>query len=166
MNETKRQRLRESLERSRALSPALLAPDDYVSRGNAQFRLENYEEAIREYDLALDLEPHSETALFNKGVALVRSGLVSEEAGDYEQALLYYDKALEVRPNYADAYFHNACLLANLKRPHEAFDNLAAAISNDADLRQVAMTALAFAPLRDDPRFRELVGEDDPPPPA
>ncbi len=46
----------------------------YYNRGNAYYDKKDYAHAIPDYDHALLLKPHYPTALFNRGLAKLRSG--------------------------------------------------------------------------------------------
>ena len=66
------------------------------NKGIALEDLEKYEEAIAEFDRAIELEPRDENTYNNKGNAL-------RELGRYEEAIAEYDKALEIYPDYLKA---------------------------------------------------------------
>jgi tetratricopeptide (TPR) repeat protein len=71
----------------------------YLELGNNYARQQQYEEAIKNYDLALVEDPNDIAALLNKGAAL-------KDLGRYDEAIEQFDKALEIDPNNAIA-LHN-----------------------------------------------------------
>ncbi len=66
-------------------------------RGAAWHDKENYENAIKSYDKAIEINPQYAKAYSNRGVAKFVSG-------DIAGALLDYDKAIEINPQLAGAY--------------------------------------------------------------
>ena len=72
MSTTRETQLRDFLEKARPLSPVLVTPEGYVSRGNARYELGEYEAALYEYEAALAQRPMYVNALFNKGIVLAR----------------------------------------------------------------------------------------------
>ena len=87
----------------------IIAQDDnsaaaYVSRGNARYKVKDYQGAISNYNKALEIDPNYAKAYLNRGVA--RSNLK-----DYQGAISDYDKALKIDPNYADAYVNRGSAL-------------------------------------------------------
>ncbi|MEQ8189956.1 MAG: tetratricopeptide repeat protein [Candidatus Eremiobacterota bacterium] len=87
--------------------------DAWNNKGNALYKLKKYEEAIKCYDKALEIDPDYAYAWFNKGNALNR--LEKDE-----EAIKCYDKALEIDPNNANAWFCKGLALKDLKKYEEA----------------------------------------------
>ncbi len=81
------------------------------------------------------------------------------EAKDYEGALQIVRQALEEYPGNPLAHYNVACMTSLLGRPDDAIEHLQAALDGHPDYAENARTDDDFAPLRDDPRFKELVGE-------
>lgn len=71
--------------------------DELFQEGNSLALEKNYEEAIKYYDRALELEPNSVKILLNKALALTF-------LQRYEESELYFDKAIEISPDFADAW--------------------------------------------------------------
>jgi tetratricopeptide (TPR) repeat protein len=76
-----------------------------------------------------------------------------------------YDKAhealMEVHEEFPDdptVLFNLACAESLLGRPDEAIKHLEQSIANDKSFRELAKTDTDFDPIREDERFRELVG--------
>jgi tetratricopeptide (TPR) repeat protein len=69
----------------------------YNGRGNANYTLGNYRQAIEDYDRAIEINPDFLDAHNNRGDAYI--GL-----GNYRQAIEDYNRAIEIKPAYADAY--------------------------------------------------------------
>lgn len=116
------------------------------NKGLALFNLKRYEEAIRCYDRALEINPEL-PVWANKGLALgglkryeeaIRcydrgleldsrdelawnnKGLALHDLKRYEEAIRCYDSALEINPQHKDAWNNKGADLMNLKRYEEA----------------------------------------------
>jgi tetratricopeptide (TPR) repeat protein len=66
--------------------------DSLVNKGNALFKLGNYDDSLSTYDLTLEIHPDHFEALTNK--AYVLHNLLK-----FEEALEYYDRSLSIDPN-------------------------------------------------------------------
>ena len=59
----------------------------YVERGNEQFRLQQYESAVAEYDKAIELDPRQVTAYSNRGNAHFKLEQYERAVADYTEAI-------------------------------------------------------------------------------
>ena len=61
--------------------------------------LKQHQEAIADYDKAIELNPKYFNAYYNRGTA--KDGLKQ-----YKESIADYDKAIELDPKYFDAYYN------------------------------------------------------------
>lgn len=94
------------------------------NRGFSLRKMERYEEAVRDYTAALQLDPAHTKALYNRAVALERLRRHEAAADDYG-AVLARD------PGNAPARQNRGCLLLRLGRLQEAVADLSAALEAD-----------------------------------
>lgn len=107
----------------------------YNNRGISKYKLEQYREAIKDYDRAIKLNINDSEAYNNRGCAKAKLRLYEEaikdfdraielninyseaynnrgtakaDFGDYKGAIEDFDKAIELNPNYSDNYFNKA----------------------------------------------------------
>lgn len=97
------------------------APDAEVFsyHGAALVFLGRFDEALKQFDKAIEINPQDALAWGNKGVAL-------DELGRYEEAITCYDKAIEINSKYAEAWYNKGVALGYLGRYEEAvtcYDN-------------------------------------------
>jgi tetratricopeptide (TPR) repeat protein len=71
------------------------------SRGNTQKDLQQFEDALASYDLALAIKPDHAEALNNRGVIL-------QDLGRLDEAAASYDRALAIASDYTEAYTYLA----------------------------------------------------------
>jgi len=106
--------------------------DNWLAHNNlgiALFALGALQEGLRQFETAVQLQPHSATAHFNLADALGRSGK-SEEAIQENQ------QALRLRPDYPEARYNLAELLTALGRNQEAIAQYGEALRLDPDRAQ------------------------------
>jgi len=84
-----------------------------TDKGNGLLKLGRYEEAIRYFDKALEIDPRNETVLNNKGISLA-------SLGRYEESIRCFDKALKIDPNNVAAMYGKSIGLDNLGRNRDA----------------------------------------------
>jgi tetratricopeptide (TPR) repeat protein len=77
---------------------------------------------------------------------------------EYEKAREALLEAHEEFPDDATVLFNLACAESLLGQADEAVDHLRQSIANDESFRELAQTDSDFDPIRDDSRFKELVG--------
>ena len=87
--------------------------EEWNNKGIALKNLSRYDEAIKAYDKALDLDPKFVYAWYNKGSAL-------DDLGRYDEAIKAYDKALDLYPKFVYAWNGKGIALKNLSRYDEA----------------------------------------------
>jgi tetratricopeptide (TPR) repeat protein len=73
----------------------------------------NHAEAVRQIDLALEVNPSVAAAHNNRGGAL-------RELKRFEEALASYDRAIALKPNFTEALYNRGLALTELKRFDEA----------------------------------------------
>ena len=70
----------------------------YLLRGNANYYLTNYIEAIKDYNIVIERIPSENGGYYNRG-------LCKFKLEDYRGAILDYDKAIENNPKIAETYY-------------------------------------------------------------
>jgi tetratricopeptide (TPR) repeat protein len=98
----------------------------FTQRGLEHLRLEQYEEAMADYEEALRCDPASATAFFGLGIAHFRTG-------QWEKALAAYSKLVELQPGNADGWYGRAQTYAKLERWHEADSDYSQALKLKGD---------------------------------
>ncbi len=71
------------------------------NRGNAYFKKGDYDRAIKDYDMAIELLPSYARPLNNRGLAY-------QKKGDYDRAIKDFDETIKLSPNYARAFANRA----------------------------------------------------------
>lgn len=84
-----------------------------------------YIEALRSYDMAIDISPHDKVAWDNKGIVLTHQG-------KYEEGIQAHDKAIMLDQQYALAWTNKGLNLIHQGKYEDAIKTLKVAISLDA----------------------------------
>ena len=108
------------------LPAILLTADDYLTRGNAYYKAEDYQQALEAYSRALELTPDVPEALNNRGNALVK-------LERYEEAFRVYNHALELKPDYAEALSNRGGALTEMGRYDDALKDCSRALELKPD---------------------------------
>ncbi|HON37076.1 MAG TPA: tetratricopeptide repeat protein [Methanothrix sp.] len=96
-------------------SSGLATRDDWLKRGVENFRFQEYGEAIKAFDNALNIDGNYVDAWMNKGSAL-------HELGMYQDAIEAYDQAIRIEPKNANAWKRKGFALKKLDLDSEAKD--------------------------------------------
>lgn len=115
-----------------------------------------YEEAEEQALWAIELDPDTLDVRNNYGNLLVR-------LGRYEEAAEQYRAATAIDPSHPWPHYNLACLYSLQGKKEDALAELAFAIERHPPFRDEAKTDGDFDPLRDDPRFIALVGDETDP---
>jgi Flp pilus assembly protein TadD len=95
------------------VEPNQLSAEEWFERAYSFYENKNFDEAIRCYQKAIELEPDLDAAHNNLGI-------VFRHLKRYDEAETAFRKAIELNPDYAQAYSNLGILLKNLKRYDEA----------------------------------------------
>ncbi len=80
-------------------------------------------------------------------------------SGEYDKAAELLERVRAEHPDDATVLYNLACAESLRGRNAEALERLAEAVAQQERFRELARTDSDFESLRDEPRFRELVGE-------
>ena len=89
-------------------------------------------------------------------------GVVALNIGDFVQAKMLFEKALKLRPDDAYILYSLAAAHAQGGAAEEALSCLEQAVIKQPRLRHRALNDNDFGPLKEDRRFRELLGAESP----
>lgn len=79
-------------------------PEEYLSKGNDDFKLGNFDRAIVEYTKAIDINPNLAKAYNNRGVAYAQEGSLSRAIADFTMAIANNLKDAQAHNNRGHAY--------------------------------------------------------------
>lgn len=96
----------------------------YINRGNAYVVDEKYNEAISDYNEAIELEPAAADAYIDRAIA-------KSKQDDINGAIEDYDKAIEIGPADAEMYSERALLKIQIQNVAGAIKDFSSAISLD-----------------------------------
>jgi len=83
------------------------------------------------------------------------------QEGDYDRAIEIVTEGLEHHPEHATMLYQLSCYQALAGRSEEAIGYFERAVSGSPDLAEWARGDSDLDSIRDDPRFRELVGDEN-----
>jgi len=173
-------------QRAIDLDPKLAYPHNGL--GNVYAALGRYEEALAAYQRAIDLDPksayahnglgnvyrdlgrHDEAlAAYRRAIeldpkyALPHNGLgnVYRDLGRYEEALAAYQRAIELDSKLVYPHYNLARLEARWGNKETALQHLERAIALDQRWKGYARKAPEFESMRNNPRFKALVGVNE-----
>ncbi len=176
-------KLAEAVARLDILPPPYTA-EEFAASASAKQALGRYDEALAEYNKALELRPDYARALINRGIiyrhlkqydkaladynrtlelipdspsTLYNRGITYRHLERYEEALADYASALQLKPGYPRPLYNSACVLSLMGKSDESLSYLQKAIDADEKYRQMAADDSDFDNIRDDPRFRRLI---------
>jgi tetratricopeptide (TPR) repeat protein len=123
-----------------------------AEKARAFFELGDYDESETCLNEFLQIDPNNIKALDLMSVVIYKQG----KAG---KALEYSNKALMLDQSYAPALYNRACYFAKSGRVEESLVDLEKAINFDSAFMELAKKEDDFSVLRDNPRFKSLIGE-------
>lgn len=157
----------------------------YSNCGGAKFKLGLYNDAIKDYDLAIKLNDKNYEAYFNRAIvnrmlqnnqlalkdydkaielqpdfydAYNNRGVVKSDLGDYADAISDYDKVIELSPKDSRAYFNKACAYALMGNKIEALNWLDKSLQLDYSVENV-LKDKDWKNYLDDVDFRNLIAK-------
>jgi len=86
----------------------------HVVRGYAYFKMGNYDQAVKDFDYAIELDPTNPVPLYDRGN-------VESSMGLYDKAIVDYSNAIQLRSTYASA-FNNRCFAYNARAQAGDYD--------------------------------------------
>ena len=90
--------------------------EDYFNSGIAYYELGEYQQAIKDFNQAIRLDPKFAEAYNNRGSAYYGKG-------QYDEAIADYTKAIELNPKYDKAYNNRGTGYINLGKKDRACDD-------------------------------------------
>ncbi|MFK7798485.1 MAG: tetratricopeptide repeat protein [Aureispira sp.] len=98
--------------------------EDYYNKGVGHFQSGDYTKAIKDYDIAIQIDPKYATAYIGRGAA-------KYHLGRYADAIKDYDTAIQIDPKYDLAYHNRGNAKYNLGRYADAIKDHDTAIQID-----------------------------------
>jgi len=162
---------RDSLTNERSRRPAALeAPQvdpkvqEALDRANGQYQAQLFHEAIASYDEALDIDSRKGTLdSIQRTLVYSKMGASYRQQGLAPEAIRLLERAVEEVPQNSEAYYELALsysvsgrLALAMSALSKAFDN-AATLADQRKTLLLARTDSELEPLRDLPKFQELI---------
>ncbi|MDZ4277938.1 MAG: tetratricopeptide repeat protein [Dehalococcoidia bacterium] len=104
-------------------------PADLVERAALYLSMSEFDLAINDYDIAIDIDPNNTEALVGRALAFWRQGQVHSALSDYAAAL-------EIDPGYVPTLYNRANAYAAMRWYEEAIKDYSAALELDPNLAE------------------------------
>ena len=117
-----------------------LDTDSYLNRGVAYGKKGLYDQAIVDFNKAVELNPRDATAYYNRGISYGKKG-------QYDQAIVDFNKAIELDPRDAAAYYNRGISYEKRGQHDRAILDFTKAIEiNPGMLRHTSIGGLPIFP--------------------
>jgi tetratricopeptide (TPR) repeat protein len=118
---------------------AVIRADTHINFGNAFLVKGEIQDAIGQYEQALQLNPNDPNVPVNLATALLR-------ADRFEEAIGYYERALRIDPNDAHAHYNLGIALVKVGQPGQGIEHFEQALRIDPDYAEahVILGSLLF----------------------
>ena len=118
-------------------------------RGYAYIELNEYEQAIKDFNKVIELNPNYAEDYYGRGYAYA-------ELNEYERAIEDYDRTIALNPKFAEAYYNRGLAYAELNEYKRAIEDYGKAIAlNPDDAGAYNNRGLAYAELKEHERAIE-----------
>ncbi len=125
--------------------------DAYYNIGNAMFLKGDYKDALANYEKSVQLDPAFQGGLLNMAMAYYYQR-------DFKTGDIYFEKAKKIDPNNPILWYDRAVGLVLEGRNVQALESLKKAVKMKPELRYSAIEEPSFAPIKDTPEFKRLMG--------
>lgn len=95
--------------------------ENHLKKGRIYRRKGEYDEAIREYEWAVELKS-------DYVEAYIGLGCTYDDMKEYEKAIEEYTKAIELRPDYVIAFYNRGCAYDGMRKHKKAIEDYTRAI--------------------------------------
>ena len=112
--------------------------------------LAQYENALKQFESATNLNPDYTDSWVGKGYALMY-------LNRFDEALASFDKAIKINAGDPNPWYNKACIYAVQNKKGEAIESLKKSIELKPEFRQNAKTDTWLDNLKDDDDFKKLV---------
>ena len=102
----------------------------YLKQGNEYFEKGQYDEAILNFNHALEISPEYAEAYVMRGKAY-------DKKGGYDHAIKDFNRALEINPEYAEVYYHLGLTYKQKGQYDEAISNYDKALEINPRMKKV-----------------------------
>ena len=106
----------------------VISPEIHISRGDASFQSQSYQESILHYQSAIKIDPNHDRAYHKIGIAYFNLGL-------YERAIEYYSKAIDINPDKIEAYHGREIVYHMMSNHQKGVDDLTKALEIDDSVK-------------------------------
>ncbi len=103
---------------------------DLYKKANTFYELQRYEDALSNYQKAIEIKPEYARAWNGQAKVLYK-------LNSYQEALSAYDKAIEIEPDYRDSWSGRGFVLSKLQRYQEAISSFDKALKLESESPQV-----------------------------
>jgi tetratricopeptide (TPR) repeat protein len=124
-------------------------PEMYYRKGNSLKNDGKLNEAIHQYQKALEIQPDFTPAMNDIGLIYVAKG-------EYDKAFSSYQKIIELKPDNYIAYYNVACIYAKQNKIEEAVDWLKKAVNRGFKDWEYLKTDKDLENIRGSSHFKEL----------
>jgi tetratricopeptide (TPR) repeat protein len=108
----------------------------YYDEGVSYYNEKNYDEAIKNFEKVVMINPNNEKAREYLAYSWYGKGIDFNRQGMYSEAIICYDKAIEIDPNYANAWNDKGVTLKNQGKYDEAIACYDKAIEINPEYKQ------------------------------